>query len=349
MPENAHVGVRREPVETVASVESARTRVTFFPVEVPRASRPRASGITHVLDRLNTIPSHELAVFAPYMDYVKIGWGLPLLVGRSDLNRRIRAYHDVGLEVSTGGTLLEYAVAQNRVERMLDDSRAVGFDLVEISGGALDVSSELLERLAASVRARGLDYFIEVGKKDPQHQLSLRETSAQITFARTLKPRKVILEGAESGRGVGVFDASGSIKWDWVHTLIAEHPVQDLIFEAPVEAQQVQLLEALGADVNLGNIPLPLVPSLASARLGLRGETFGRVRHDARTVRGPPAAKFLYFLLETHHGLDQTQLAHLSRLPRRTVQSALESLRKQGLVQESVSLEDSRRREYRTV
>ena len=232
---------------------------------------------------------------------------------------------------------------------MLEVSRAIGFDLIEIAGGALEIPPELMERLVDSVRKHGLDFFIEIGKKDPQHQLSLRETSAQITLARSLKPRKVILEGAESGRGVGIFDASGSIKWDWVHTLIAEHPVPELLFEAPVESQQVQLLEALGAEVNLGNIPLPLVPSLASARLGLRGETFGRVRHDSRTVRGPPAAKFLYFLLETHHGLDQTQLAHLSRLPRRTVQSALESLRKQGLVQESVSLEDSRRREYRTL
>ncbi len=333
----------------VATKVGPRTKSAFFPNEVPPVQRPRSTGITHVLDRFNSISAQELTLFAPYVDYVKIGWGLPLLVGRDDLRRRIRTYHDVDLEVSSGGTLLEYAVARDRVDRMLDDSRAVGFDLIEVAGGALDFSPEVLENLVTSVHDRGLDCFIEVGKKDPQHQLSLRETSAQMELARSLKPRKVILEGTESGRGVGVFDSSGSIKWDWVHTLISEHPVQEVIFEAPVESQQVQLLQGLGAEVNLGNIPVPLVPSLASARLGLRGETFGRVRHDSQTVRGPPAAKFLYFLLETHHGLDQTQLAHLSRLPRRTVQSALESLRKQGLVQESVSLEDSRRREYRTV
>ena len=333
----------------VASASPSLTKSLFFPADAPPVERPRTTGITHVLDRLETISSRELALFAPYLDIVKIGWGLPLLVGRDSLRRRIRAYHDVGVEVSTGGTLLEYAVAQNRVDRMLEESRAIGFDLIEVAGGALDVSAELIDRLVRAVRDRGLDCCVEVGKKDPQHQLSLRETSAQITFARSLKPRKVILEGTETGRGVGIFDANGSIKWDWVHTLIAEHPVQDLIFEAPAESQQVQLLASLGAEVNLGNIPISLVPSLASARLGLRGETFGRIRHDSRAVRGPPAAKFLYFLLETHRGLDQTQLAHLSRLPRRTVQSALESLRKQGLVQESVSLEDSRRREYRAV
>jgi phosphosulfolactate synthase len=64
-------------------------------------------------------------------------------------------------------------------------------------------------------------------------------------------------------------------------------------------------------------------------------------------VKGPPATKFLYFLLETYRGLDQSELVRLSRLPRRTVQSGLEALRKQGLIREGVSLVDSRRREYR--
>ena len=333
----------------VAKVSAPRSLSEFFPAEVPQVVRPRGTGVTHVLDRLNAISNKELESFAPFTDVVKIGWGLPLLLRRESLERRIRAYHDVDLEVSTGGTLLEYAIARDRVEEMLEEARSLGFDLIEVSSGALDVSPELLERLVSTIRNRGFDLFIEVGKKDLQHQLSLRETSTRIRLARTLRPRKVIIGGSESGIGVGIFDGDGAIKWDWVHTLLADHPISDLLFEAPVESQQLQLLEALGSDVNLGNIPITLVPSLASARLGLRGETFGRMHRSDRAVRGPPAAKFLYFLLETHRGLDQTQLAHLSRLPRRTVQSALESLRSQGLVQESVSLEDSRRREYRTV
>ena len=333
----------------MAVAVSPRSGSTFFPAQASHARRPRATGVTHVLDRLNAIPPKELELFAPYIDYIKIGWGLPLLVPRETLHKRILGYHEAGVEVSTGGTLLEYAIAHDRVQRMLDESRALGFDLIEISSGALELSAEVLERLVGEVRRHGLDCFVEVGKKDPQRQLSLRETSVQVGIARSLKPRKVILEGGEYGRGVSLFDPTGAIKWDWIHSLLSDHPASELLFEAGIEVQQIQLLEALGADVNLGNIPFPLVASLASARMGLRGETFGRVRRNVPVVRGPPAAKFLYFLLETHHGLDQTQLAHLSRLPRRTVQSALESLRKQGLVQESVSLEDSRRREYRAV
>ena len=276
----------------------------------------------------------------------KIGWGLPLLLSRDKVRERVRAYHDVGVEVCTGGTLLEYAVAHDRVPQMMDESRDLGFDLIEISSGIIELSFPQIERLAESVQKRSLDYFIEVGKKDPQHQLSLKETNVQVAHARTLKPRRVIIESRESGRGVGIYDSDGAIKWDWVRSILSEHPADDLIFEAPQETQQLQLLRELGAEVNLGNVALGSVAPLASERLGLRGETFGTIRH-ARAIRGPPAAKFLYFLLETYRGLDQTQLAHMSRLPRRTVQSALESLRKQGLVQETISLHDSRRREYR--
>ena len=329
-----------------ASSASARTKNAFFPAEAPRVARPRTVGITHVLDRLQALHPEELAYLSPYFDVAKIGWGLPLLLPREKVRERVRLYHEVGVEVCTGGTLLEYAVAHDRTNQMMDEARSLGFDIIEISSGVIELSFAQIERLADAVEKRSLNFFIEVGKKDPQHQLSLKETNGQIAHARTLHPRMVIIESRESGRGVGIYDSDGAIKWDWVRSILSDHPVEELIFEAPQETQQVQLLRELGAEVNLGNVAISSIAPLASERLGLRGETFGVIRH-ARPIGGPPAAKFLYFLLETYRGLDQTQLAHMSRLPRRTVQSALESLRRQGLVQETISLHDSRRREYR--
>lgn len=329
-----------------ASSASFKGKNAFFPADGPKVVRPRPNGITHVLDRLQGLHPDELGYLAPYFDVAKLGWGLPLLLAREKVRARVRMYHDVGIDVSTGGTLLEYAVAHDRIPQMMDEARELGFDIIEVSSGIIELSFDQIERLAEQVRRRGLEFFVEVGKKDPQHQLSLKETNAQIAHARTLKPRRVIIESRESGRGVGIYDSDGAIKWDWVRSILSEHPADELLFEAPQEVQQVQLLRELGAEANLGNVALGSVAALASERLGLRGETFGTIRH-VRAIRGPPAAKFLYFLLETYRGLDQTQLAHMSRLPRRTVQSALESLRRQGLVQEAISLHDSRRREYR--
>lgn len=330
----------------MAAPAQKRASGAFFPLEITKPSRPRSNGITHVLDRLHGLAVDELRPLAPYMDVVKIGWGLPLIVPREEVRRRVRIYHDLGLEVSTGGTLLEYAITRDRVSQALDEARELGFDIVEISDGIIELSAAQIQRLHEEVHRRSLDDFIEVGKKNPQNQLSLRETLERISRARDLRPRKVVIESRESGRGVGIYDGEGQIKWDWVRAIVAEHPQEDLIFEAPLEPQQVALLRDIGAETNLGNVAITSVAPLATERLGLRGDTFGSLR-TSRNVKGPPATKFLYFLLETYRGLDQTELVRLSRLPRRTVQSALESLRRQGLVREGVSLVDSRRREYR--
>lgn len=327
---------------------SKRGAPPFFPQEPAAPSRPRTVGVTHVLDRLHGLALDELRPLAVYVDIVKIGWGLPLLLPREELRRRIAGYHELGLEVSTGGTLLEHAVTRGRELAMIEEARALGFDLIEISDGIIELSPAQIERLAGEVRRAGLDLLIEVGKKNPQNQLSLRETIDRTRHALGLKPRKVILESRESGRGVGIYDGEGAIKWDWVRSITSEFPREQLIFEAPLESQQIQLLRDLGAETNLGNVAITSIAPLASQRLGLRGDTFGSLR-SSRSVRGPPATKFLYFLLETYRGLDQSELVRLSRLPRRTVQSGLEELRRQGLVREGVSLVDSRRREYRLV
>jgi phosphosulfolactate synthase len=323
-----------------------RPSQAFFPAEPTAFTRPRTVGLTHALDRLQPGSTNELAELAVYIDIVKIGWGLPLLLPKDALRRRIKFYQDLGVEVSTGGTLLEYAVIRDRVSAFLDEARELRFDLIEISDGIIDLAPNQIERLAQEVSRRGLEYLIEVGKKNPQNQLSLRETLDRIEHARKLKPRKVILESRESGRGVGIYDGEGAIKWDWVRSILADHPIEELLFEAPQETQQIALLVELGKEINLGNVSLSSVAPLASQRLGLRGDTFGALR-SSRPVKGPPATKFLYFLLETYRGLDQSELVRLSRLPRRTVQSALMELRHQGLVREGVSLVDSRRREYR--
>ncbi|MGA7923427.1 MAG: phosphosulfolactate synthase, partial [Thermoplasmata archaeon] len=318
----------------------------FFPAGQPKVERPRKVGLTHVLDRLHGLNQDEIRSVAPYIDIVKIGWGLPLLVSKEDVRRRVRFFQSLNIEVSTGGTLLEYAVTRDRVIAMLDEAREIGFDLVEISEGIIDLSSSQIRHFVEQAKSRSLGVFIEVGKKNPQNQLSLRETLDRIRDARALDPRKVILESRESGRGVGIYDGEGGIKWDWVRTILSDHPQAELLFEAPLESQQIALLRELGADTNLGNVSLSSVAPLASQRLGLRGDTFGTIR-TSRTIRGPPATKFLYYLLESYGGLDQSDLVRLSRLPRRTVQSALEELRRQGLVFESISMVDSRRREYR--
>src|SRR5580698_1869646 len=79
-----------------------------------RASKPRSSGITHVLDR--GIPlAHAadlLATSEPYVDVWKLGWGISYLDPNLAAKLELLAAH--GVLASPGGTLLEIAWAQGR-------------------------------------------------------------------------------------------------------------------------------------------------------------------------------------------------------------------------------------------
>lgn len=325
-----------------------RNRTSFFPADVPPVARPRARGITEVLDRLGGVYPDELATLAPYIDVARVGWGLPLLISRDRLKERIRRYHDVGINVSTSSELLEYARVQDRESQFLDEARALGFDIIETAAGQADISDAQLDGVAKAIKDRSLGLVIEVGGRDPARQLSLQELISQLARARSYTPRRVSVPAPEGGRAGGIYDADTGIKYDWLRAIVGDRPLDDLLFEAPLEAQQLYLLQELGQDVNLGGVAFSSVAQLATQRLGLRTEPVAATAGGPE-IGGPPAAKFLFYLLERHRGLDQSQLTRLSRLPRRTVQSALESLRKQGLVKESIVMHDSRRREYRVV
>ncbi len=290
----------------------------------------------------------ELGNLAPYIDIARIGWGLPLLVARDRLRERIRRYHDAGIDVSTSSELVDYASARDRLPQFLDEAKALGFDVIEVSAGAPGPGDAALDRVSKAVTSRSLGLVIEVGGRAPSQQLSLQELISQMGRARSFTPRRVALPAPEGGRAGGIYDADTGIKYDWLRAIVGNRPHEDLLFEAPLEAQQTYLLRELGPEVNLGGVAISSVAQLATERMSLAVAPSAS-QPRGKEIGGPPAAKFLYYLLERHRGLDQGQLVRLSRLPRRTVQSALESLRRQGLVRESIVLHDSRRREYRIV
>jgi phosphosulfolactate synthase len=49
-------------------------------------------------------------------------------------------------------------------------------------------------------------------------------------------------------------------------------------------------------------------------------------------INGSPASKFIYYLIKTKHPIEQSDLINLTHLPRRTVQSAIEDLKKHGFI-----------------
>ncbi len=305
----------------------------------------KGSGKTMVLDRLAPVDWNILPDLAPFISLVKIGWTLPLLLKRKTLVERIAKLRSSGVSVSHGGTLLEMAINKGKTEKALREIKDVGFDTIELSEGVLEVPEYVKKKVVEFAHSNGMHLNIEVGKKNPRNQLSLEETIQRMAEALDMHPDFVIVEGREAGRSVEIYDDLGEIKWDWVNRIIEEVPRSKVMFEAPIEKQQIELVIRLGSSISLGNVAFGSVAALETQRRGLRGDTFGVVDHTMK-VSGPPSNKFVYYMIANHGPIDQTSLMDLTGMNRKTVQNALNELSQSGLIKSMADRKDLRKRVY---
>ncbi|QRF75020.1 Phosphosulfolactate synthase [Thermoplasmatales archaeon] len=300
---------------------------------------------TMVIDRLLPGIDELLARSWRYFTVAKIGWGLPLLIENQQLRDRVKVYRDKGIDVSNGGTLLELASSKNKVGIVLDHLLQSGFSTIEMSEGVIDISKKEKKTIAEFARQNSMKLHIEVGRKNVGNQLSLEETIDRVNSALDFDPDVVIIEGRETGKSVEIYDSEGHIKWDWVSRIMETFDSSKIMFEAPLEEQQAQLITRIGPSVNLGNISLHSVLPLQSQRMGFRGDTFGG-HVSPEIITGSPAAKFVYHIIASHMSIDQGQISRISGLSRRTVQIAIDSLTSQEVIKVANDPRDMRHHIY---
>ncbi len=247
-----------------------------------RAVKPRDRGLTHVLDKGTTITSLDatLVQAGHLVDIVKIGWGVAYI--DPVVKERVALCHAAGVLVSLGGTLLEVAIAQDRLAELRRWAADIGVDALEVSNG---LGMLTRQRKAALIRELADEFVVlaETGLKSGTIPVVAQAWLAEMESDLAAGARWLIAEGRESGT-VGLYETDGSVRVALVDAIVAHLPVERIIFEAPRTAQQSWMARHLGADVSLGNIPFEEVLPLETLRLGLRADT-------ARVVdRGPAAA-----------------------------------------------------------
>jgi phosphosulfolactate synthase len=313
-------------------------------IEVNREGKPRLSGITVASDLFKAVDAGSLEESAEYIDFVKIGLSMPLIVERTKLLERIHRYHDLGIRVMSGGTLIEIAVQKGVVSQVLEGLRTFGFDMVEVSEFAGEMPLETKQKVVDSVLGHSMDFIFEVGRRE-KPETSTAYLISKIQEARQLKSRKVVVEIPTEGRNHGRMDGQGEIVWDVTNELAGTFGPPNLVFENRYVRHLTALILEFGPAVNLAGVPLDEVLFLETQRLGLSSETLGLAR-PVRSFEGSPAAKFVYHLIRTEHPIDQSTLCLRSGLPRRTVQAAISSLVEGGLVREVFDSSDLRRHRY---
>jgi phosphosulfolactate synthase len=237
----------------------------------PRDPKPRNRGITHVIDKGLGLRQVQdlLETCAEFIDILKLGWGTGYVT--ANLTDKLATYKAAGISVCFGGTLLEVALAQGKLDgfrRMLD---RLGIGHVEVSTGVIDLP---LDEKCEIIRTLARDFAVlsEVGSKDVDAVVAPFRWVEEIQAELEAGAWKVIGEARESGT-VGLFRATGEVRSGLIDELLASIDPDDLIFEAPRKPQQVWFIQQLGSQVNLGNIAPEEVIPLETLRLGLRGDT----------------------------------------------------------------------------
>ncbi len=236
-----------------------------------RTSKPRESGITHVLDKGYSLDQVRdfLAVARDYVDIVKLGWGTAVVT--PNLKEKIDLYQSNGVPVCLGGTLFEVCLRQNKLEEYVQKVRDLGMDHIEVSDGTVPLDEgdkiAILRRLSKEFRV-----LSEVGSKDAEVVIAPYKWVESIKRELDAGAWKVVTEGRESGT-VGIYQPGGEVKEGLLDEIATAVDVRDLIFEAPVKSQQTWFIRQFGANVNLGNIPPEEVISVETLRLGVRGDT----------------------------------------------------------------------------
>jgi phosphosulfolactate synthase len=213
-----------------------------------------------------------LEVAGASVDIVKLGWGTAVV--SANLAPKLARYAAHDIPVVLGGTLTEIAIRQGRIDGLVAWVRELGLRHIEISDGTLEldgsVKRELIERLSGEFTV-----FSEVGNKDAEFIMAPYVWVEEIERDLAAGAWKVIAEAREGGTA-GIYRANGEVRTGLIDEIAHSIDPDRLIFDAPLQRQQVWMLNRFGTECNLGNIAPVDVLSLETLRLGLRSDTVER-------------------------------------------------------------------------
>jgi phosphosulfolactate synthase len=241
----------------------------------PRSGKPRATGLTHVLDRGLSLTQVDglVEVAGGSVDIVKLGWGTALATG--NLQPKLERFRAHGIPVVLGGTLTELAIREGRVDALVAWLRELRLEHVEVSDGTITLDEQDKCELIRRFAGEGFTVLSEVGSKDDTKIMAPYRWVEQIAAELEAGAWKVIAEARETGT-VGIFRHDGEVRMGLIDEIAHAIDHTRMIFEAPRKDQQVWFIERFGTDVNLGNIAPDDVLSLETLRLGLRSDTMAR-------------------------------------------------------------------------
>ena len=229
-----------------------------------------------VMDKGMGIRSLEdlIEVSGEYIDIIKITAGTYLLYKKDVLYRKIKLISENNIDVMLGGTSTEIAIHQNVYNEFLTFAKKLGVDVIEIADGSITLPKEIRRDAVNKAKDHGFKVITEVGKEEPDEELSVAEIIDGILWDLESGAEFVNIEAREFGN-IGIYNNEGKLQKDIVKQIQAGvKEFNRILWEAPMFAQQLDLVRQFGNSVNLANIqPLDAL-RLETLRMGLIGDTF---------------------------------------------------------------------------
>jgi phosphosulfolactate synthase len=246
-----------------------------------RDEKPRERGLTFAVDGGVLLGELQplLEAHGAWLDLWKVGWGSAYL--DPTVAQKVARLREHRVLACTGGTLLEIAAHQGRVDECVEWSLATGFGCIEVSDGLCLMGRETKSAVVRRV-ARDAVCIAEVGAKDASRRAEADDWVRAALDDLDAGASWVIAEGRESGT-VGIYEADGAVRTDIVDALLDRVGATQLVFEAPRRHQQAWFVRHVGPNVNLANIAPRDVIGLEALRLGLRADTTLAI-HGARSA-----------------------------------------------------------------
>lgn len=308
--------------------------------------KPRLEGITSIIDKLQPLNIENFKNIVSYVDSVKIPQSCFLLYSPTELERRIKFYHEHNISVAIDSKITDYALANNNFNEYIRELLSFGFNILEVE---INVNNNFYDNQKISDIANSFDLELQwkFNQKKLGNDIYNENIFEKIKQLLQVSKTKIILE-LDQKVNINIFNKNTD--WRFISSLISTYSQSNFIFETDIESLQINLISKFGERVNLGLIDPFHVGLIEWARRKVYSkldESFDQQStSNFRNISGGPSVKFIYFIIKSIHPIDQTELMRISELPRRTVQASISELKRQGVIFEILDPNDARKKIY---
>jgi phosphosulfolactate synthase (CoM biosynthesis protein A) len=228
-----------------------------------REGKPRSRGLTEIRGPYYSVvgPRYVQDVLesaGDYIDSLKFAAGSFAVIPKKVLKQIIDLCHSYDVLVSTGGWI-EYVLTQGpaAVERYIDEVKALGFDILELSAGFISLPVDDWLALVERTKEAGLKPKPEVGiqwgaggatSAEDLEAEGVRDPGRAIALGRKFLEAGAYLIMIESE---GITESVKAWRTDVVSQIVAGLGTEKVMFEAADPAVFTWYVKNYGADVNL--------------------------------------------------------------------------------------------------